>query len=144
MANVVYTIFMYNEIGGGTQIDLDNDTIKVSLHTSAYVPSAAGHAVFSHLTNEISVAGYTAGGQALAGKALSVTGANHARFIANDLSWTANITGARWAVVYKDTGAAGTSPLICAIDFGADKDHSGGTFTISWHVDGILYLVQGG
>lgn len=143
MANVIYNIFPYNEIGGGTQIDLDTDTIKVSLHTSSYTPDKVNHAFFSHLTNEISVGGYTAGGQALAGRSLSVTGDNKVKFDASDLSWTANVTGARWAVVYKDTGVTTTSPLICAIDFGADKDHTGGTFTIAWHADGILYLRQG-
>jgi hypothetical protein len=140
VANVVHNLFHFRELGGGAQIDLDADTIKVSLHTSAHTP-AKTQSFFSDLTNEIAVAGYTAGGQALAGKALSSSG-DRTIFDANDTSWTANITGARYAVVYKDTGVAGTSVLICTIDFGQDVSHVGGIFTIVWHADGILYARQ--
>lgn len=142
MANTVYHAFLFRQMGNGTIINFGADSFKVSLHTSTYVPNAAAHAFFSDLTNEIAVAGYTAGGQALAGQSIGLSG-GRGKFDANDLSWTANITGARWAVLYKDTGVASTSPLVCAIDFGADRDHTGGTFTITWHADGILYIKQG-
>jgi hypothetical protein len=48
-----------------------------------------------------------------------------------DPSWaSATISGIRYAVIYKDTGTAGTSPLLWLIDFGADQSVTSGTFTI--------------
>jgi hypothetical protein len=50
---------------------------------------------------------------------------------AADPSWaSATISGIRYAVLYKDTGTAGTSPLLWLIDFGADQSVTSGTFTI--------------
>jgi hypothetical protein len=50
---------------------------------------------------------------------------------AADPSWaSATISGIRYAVIYKDTGTAGTSPLLWLIDFGADQSVTSGTFTI--------------
>lgn len=47
--------------------DLVGAVVKLSLHTSGYVPSAgpAGHALASQLTNEISGGGYPVGGMTL-------------------------------------------------------------------------------
>jgi hypothetical protein len=48
-----------------------------------------------------------------------------------DPSWaSATISGIRYAVIYKDTGTASTSPLLWLIDFGADQSVTSGTFTI--------------
>ena len=50
------------------EIDLDSDTIKVTLHTSAYTPNLDTHAYVSDLTAELAAGGgYTTGGVTVAG-----------------------------------------------------------------------------
>jgi hypothetical protein len=58
---------------------------------------------------------------------------------AADPSWTtATISGIRKAVVYKDSGTANTSPLICLMVFDSDIAVVAGTFTVTLPVLGIL------
>ena len=141
------TIIAYNDgkmkILDGT-IDLDSDTIKVSLHTSTYSPDRDAHTFFSDLSNELAGSGgYTAGGGALASKTVSADDTNdRGVFDAADLTWSELTPSAafRYGVIYKDTGTPSASPLIAYIDFGADQNPSGSDFTIQWHTDGILYI----
>lgn len=139
MANVIYNSFKQNIANGG--IDLDTDTIKVALVTSSYSADQDNHDNFDDVTGEVSGTGYTAGGATLANKTVTLnTTTDRAIFDADNVSWAASSITARGAVVYKSTGTASTSRLICYIDFGEDKTSSSGTFTISWSADGILYL----
>ena len=137
MANVIYNSAKVNLLNGG--VDLDTDTIKVALVSSAYTASAA-HDFFDDITNEVSATGYTAGGQALASPAIALNGTT-AEFDAADVTWS--ITGtvtARGAVVYKDTGSAATSPLLFYYDFGTDETAEDGDFTIQWSANGLATL----
>lgn len=139
MADVIFNSFKMKIMNGS--IDLDTDTIKVALVTSTYTPNQDTHVFFSDVTNEVTGTGYTAGGAALAGKAVTQDDTdNEGVFDANDVSWTTATITARAAVLYKDTGTGSTSPLICYIDFGADKVSTAGTFTIAWNAEGILNL----
>lgn len=120
------------------EVDWDTDTIKVALCTSAYTPDQDAHQYFSSVTNEVSGTGYTAGGQTLAGASITYTaGTNVLKLDANDSSWPTSTITARYAVVYKSTGSAATSPLICYVDFGADVVSTAGTFSITWDAAGI-------
>src|SRR5688572_16042188 len=117
MASLVYNSYKKNLFDA--DVDLLVDTIKVALVTASYTPTA-GHDFFNDITNEVVGAGYTAGGATLGTK--TTTAGTTAVFDAADTSWAAaTITAARYAIVYKDTGNAATSPLIAAIDLGADK-----------------------
>jgi len=137
MADVIYNSFKRRLMQ--KDIDLVNDTIKVMLVTSAYAPDADLHEFKSGVTGEASGAGYTAGGAALANKAVSQDNADdEGVFDADDVTWAASTITARGAVLYKDTGVAGTSPLIAYFDFGSDKATEGTDFTIQWNAEGIL------
>lgn len=57
-------------------LDLDTNTFNVSLHTASYSPNKDTHDYFDDVTNEVSGTGYTAGGQALSSKTLTLTAAN--------------------------------------------------------------------
>jgi hypothetical protein len=58
------------------EIDLDSDTIKATLHTSAYTPNQDTHAYVSDITSEVANGnGYGTGGITLANKVVSYTGA---------------------------------------------------------------------
>jgi hypothetical protein len=137
MADVIYNSFKKRLMQ--KDIDLANDTIKVMLVTSGYTPDADAHEFKSDVTNEASGTGYTAGGAALANKAVTQDDTDdEGVFDADDTVWAASEITARGAVIYKDTGVATTSPLIYYIDFGSDKTTYGTDFKIQWNAEGIL------
>jgi len=139
MADVIYNAFKKNIMNGS--IDLDTDTIKVMLTTSTYEPSQDNDTYMNQVTNEVTGTGYTAGGATLANEAVTQDNTdNEGVFDADDVTWSTSTITARYAVIYKSSGASTTSPLICCIDFGADKSSSGGNFTIQWNAEGILNL----
>ena|SRR3990167_959152 len=142
MASLVYNPFKYRQLGDTsiTPINLKTDTIKIALLTSTYTPSDE-HDFYDDITNEVSGTGYTAGGATLTVTTSQDNTDNEGVFDAVDVSWT--ITGsftARYAVIYKSTGSAATSPLICLIDFGTNKSVDNETFQIIFAAEGILNL----
>lgn len=139
MADVIYNSFKMKIMDGS--IDLDTDTIKVALVTSAYTPNQDTHDFFDDVTNEVSGTGYTAGGASLASKAVTTdTTDNEGVFDAADVVWSTATVTARGAVIYKSTGTASTSALICYLDFGSDQSSSAADFTIAWNAEGIVNL----
>lgn len=109
---VVYNQFKLKQHNGNA-IDLDNDTIKVMIVTSAYTPSQS-HAFKSDITNEVSGTNYSAGGTAISGVTLALDG-NTVEWVHSDITWLQNASGfsnGRTFIWYKDTGVAGTSPVI--------------------------------
>lgn len=122
-------------------IDLDTDTIKVALVTSSYTPDIDAHDNFDDITNEVSGTGYTAGGATLGSVTVTVDNTdNEGVFDAADTSWASSTITARGAVIYKSTGTASTSKLICYVDFGSDVTSTSSTFQITWNSEGILNL----
>lgn len=139
MASVVYNSFK-RDIGNGG-IDWDTDTIKVALVTSSYSPNIDTHDNFDDVTNEVTGTGYTAGGATLASTTATVDTTNdRASYDAADTSWATSTITARGAVIYKSTGTASTSKLICYIDFGSDVTSTASNFSITWNANGILTL----
>jgi len=139
MADIIFNNFKKLIMNGS--IDLDTDTIKVALVTSAYTPDQDTHDFFDDVTNEVTGTGYTAGGASLANKAVTADNTdNEGVFDADDVTWSTSTITARAAVLYKSTGTASTSALICYIDFTSDKVSTAGNFTISWNSEGILNL----
>lgn len=120
---VIFNQFKLKQ-NNGNAIDLDTDTIKVMIVTSAYTASLA-HDFKDDITNEVSGTNYTAGGTAISGVTLALS-SNTAQWVHADITWLqsagAGFSTGRTFVWYKDTGVAGTSPLIMymteASDFG--------------------------
>jgi len=124
------------------EIDFDTDTIKVMLCASGYTPNQDSHRYKSSVTNEVTGTGYTAGGATLASKAVTYNASTNTLTLdAADPQWPSSTITARYAVFYKDSGTAGTSPLLCYWDFGADVISSGTSFNIQLAAQGILTLV---
>ncbi len=124
------------------RVDWAGDTIKVMLCTSSYTPDQDAHDFKDDITNEVSGTGYTAGGATLASKTVTYTGASNKLVLdAADSVWTTASFTARYAIVYKDTGSAATSPVLGFVDFGANQTVTAGTFTITWDADGVLKAV---
>lgn len=127
------------KLGDGT-IDLDSNTITVSLHTSSYTPSTA-HSVTSDLTNEVGNGnGYTTGGYTLTGCTFTQTGGTAAFKSGVNPSWTGASAGftARYAVFRAGTNLIGYMLLDSAP---ADVSFSvGNTVTISMNASGWFTL----
>lgn len=136
---VPYQNFIKNQVDGSLVTDWDTDSIKISFHTVTYVPSATADNDFADVTNEVTGDGYTAGGNTLTASVTGPTG-NNVTLDASNTTWSEGASGftdARIAVCYKDTGTAGTSPLIAYNDLGASKSNDDGDLTFDLS-DGIV------
>lgn len=141
------TTTLYNALrkylADGT-IDLDSDTIKVALVNSGYTPDAA-HVHYADVSaNEVANgSGYVTGGQTLANKVSSYTGAN-GKWTADNPVWAGLTKTFRYAVVYAVKTANGvTNPLIAVIlldNTPADVVVSGADYSIQWNAAGIIAL----
>lgn len=123
----------------GTNVVLTTDTIKLSLHSSSYVPDIDADEFFSNVDNEVAASGtYAAGGATLTVASSTDDTDNEGVFDATDVSFTSATITARYAIIYKSTGTASTSPLILYLDFSTDQISTAGTFTIAFAAEGIL------
>jgi VCBS repeat-containing protein len=106
--------------------DLDTDTIKLALYTSAATLGAATTAYTT--SDEVSSSGtnYTAGGNTLTGATVSLSGTT-AFVDFSDTSWSSATITARGALVYN---ASKSNKAIAVLDFGSDKTSTNGTFTV--------------
>jgi hypothetical protein len=129
-------------VAGTETLDWDANTIKVSLHTSAWTPAQDTHDYANDASNELSTAGgYTAGGQTLTSKTVTYdTTSDEIRMDATDAQWTSASFSAYYAAIWKDSGNSATSPLLAYVDFGGTETVSSGTFTIQWDSTGVLKL----
>ena len=146
MASIIPNSFKGRLMGDtaqiSTAINLATDTIKIMLVTASYTPSADND-VFVSTPDDYEVA--NSGTYAAGGATLTVTGStddtdDEGVFDAVDVSWTGATITARYAVIYKSTGTASTSPIICVIDFGSNQISTNGTFAITFAAEGILNL----
>lgn len=124
MSNSLYAKGKEKLLSGA--IDLTTATMKVALVKSAYAVNLGTHEFLSDLgANRLNT------DQTLSGK--SVTGGV---FDANDVTFTAVTAGdtALAVVIYKDTGVAGTSPLLyyCDVITGFPLTTTGGDVVIGW------------
>lgn len=121
------------------EIDILADDIRVALCTSSYTPNQDTHNYFDDITNEVTGTGYTADG-ALLGSKTNTAASGVYTFDAADTTWTSSTITARYAILYKDTGTASTSPLIGYVDFGGDVSSTSSDLTIQWNASGIFYI----
>lgn len=109
--------------------------LKVALYDNSFTPDPT-HTTYS-TTNELATAnGYTQGGMAI--PSLAASGTNPRKLTGDPNVWTATGAGftAYYAVIYDPDDS---DQVIAEIDFGGAQTASGGgTFTITWHADGIL------
>lgn len=128
MANALYDLARQSFLSQSPSIDWDTDDIKVVL-VRGYAPNLATDQYLSDVTG---------GGGTLVATSANLAGKTVAAGVAdaNDVTFTAVATGAacNLLVGYKDTGVAGTSPLIFAIDTATNLPvtPNGGDITITW------------
>ncbi len=121
-------------------IDFAADTIKCALVTG-YTPDIDAHDNWDDVSStEESGTGYTAGGETLASKTVTQDNTNNQADVdAADVTWTGLDVGTpSHAILYKDTGTASTSTLMCYMEISTASN--GGDYTISWNAGGIFTL----
>lgn len=142
MANAIYNTFKKCIMDGTHDLDDAGQTVKCMLVSSGYTPDVDTHDFIDDVNPyEITGTGYTAGGATLMNKTVIQDNVDdEGVWDADDVVWPDSTITAAGCVLYKDTGTASTSRLICYFDFQGDKSSSGGDFTVQWHAEGILNL----
>lgn len=129
------------KIFSGLALDLLNDDIRVALLTQAYGVDLAVDEFFDDIsTNESVFTGYTAGGELLVNKSLTLNG-KILTFDADDVVWAVTGTASAYqAVIYKDTGDPATSPLLFHKPFLKLRTIINKPFTLEWASEGIFAM----
>jgi hypothetical protein len=128
MANALYDKYREACLSGTPVVSWSADTIKCGL-ARGYTPNLGTHQFLSD---------FTGAGGTVVGTAATLASKTVANGIADaaDVTFTAVPAGAACPhiLIYKDTGTAGTSPLIALIDTatGLPFTPNGGDCTISW------------
>ena len=140
MADVVPNGLKQTLLQGG--IDGDNDSFKLALLDSNHSNNIDSQEFWGDVNgNEVSGSGYSAGGQAISNTGTSQDDTDdEGVFDGDDVTWSNSTITASYAVVYKDTGSASTSNIVCIFDFGGSKSSDNGDFTVSFGSEGILNI----
>ena len=115
--------------------------IKVALLKPTFVPNRDTQKLWTDISaQEVTGPTYTAGGIALAGKAVAYDpSADRTDLKANDTTWGPGATfDTAFAAIYDDSGS---KPLWSLVDFEGTKSVSNGVFTIDWSTVGLLYVI---
>lgn len=126
MANALYDLARQSFLSQSPSIDWDTDNIKCSLvRSSDYTPNLATDQFLSSVPTRVADSGNFGTKTVAAGVA-----------DAADITFTAVAAGAaiQYLLIWKDTGVAGTSPLIALIDTatGLPVTPNGGDIVIAW------------
>ena len=140
MAAKMYGLFLKSM--ANKELNLNTDSIKAMLCTSAYAPNQDTDQYKLAVTSEVVGAGYTAGGVAVTGVSVTYTAATNvlALFVTVP-AWAASTITARYLVLYDATPATdATRPLIMYDDFVSDQVSSAGSFTYTANAGGIATI----
>jgi len=112
-----------------------SDSATLSKSTTAYAaPTSATADPTSTYEVTTSSSGYTGGGNTLTASADPVLSGDTACVKFNDTSWTSASFTARGCLIYNSTSVTGftANRAVCAVNFGADKTVTSGTFTVEF------------
>lgn len=117
-------------------VHASTDTYKIALYTSSATLGASTTAYSA--TNEVTGAGYDAGGKTLTGYVSGLaTGTAYITF--DDPSWTSSTITARGCLIYNSSKS---NKAVAAFDFGSDVISVSGTFTIDLPAAGASALIR--
>jgi hypothetical protein len=107
------------------------DAYKLALFTSSATLSAA--TTDYSTSNEVSGAGYSAGGGALVNVTPTTIGTTAIADF-NDLTFTSSTITANGALIYntQTAGGSGTTNAVAVLAFGSDKTSTNGDFTVQF------------
>lgn len=123
-------------------IDLDTDTFKIMLTSSAYTPDIDTHDFRNDVTNEVANSGtYAAGGGATTVTLSYDAATNEVRVVLADVAFTSATITARTAVLYKSRGGASSADeLVGYCTEATDISSTAGTFTVDNPVTSSLKI----
>jgi hypothetical protein len=137
MASAVYPKALQSFLTANPAIDVDTDTIKV-----AAVDLTADYTYSSSHQYKSSVTSYSGATDATLASVTGTSGTMDAADLAP--AWASLAQSSTKTigalVVYKDTGNAATSPLICYIELASAVTPNGGDINITWNASGILSI----
>ena len=118
-------------------------TLKIAQVTGGYTPDPNADEFFDDISNEVSGAGYTAGGNEVANPGVTLDANGDVVFDGDDPDpWEADEGGfsdARRSILYYDTGTPSTSRLVAySDDYGSDRGNADGDFAIELDENGIV------
>jgi hypothetical protein len=126
VGNFTCTSFKLALLDGTMDFSADtSQTYKIALYTSSATLNADTTTYTT--TNEVSGAGYTAGGVAIT--PTTTTSETTAYVDFSNATWTNSTITARGALIYS---AGGTNPAVAVLDFGSDKSSNSSTFTVTF------------
>lgn len=129
----IYNSF-WNDLARGS-IDLDTDTFRVMLVTSAYAFDKDAHTKRNQVTNEVTGTGYTAGGVITTCTIAVNTTLDRTTYTFSAVNWPTSTITARGAVCYKARGGASSADeLVWWNNFGTNQTSSATTFTVAQSV----------
>lgn len=148
MAVVAHTYTKYGISAVEKFSDYVNNDIKVMLLSAYTVGTTQDSAQFLSdvvtigTATEATGTGYTAGGQSLTTKTVSVGAANHVVTLScANPSWPNSTLTAAYALFYDNTPATTTTkPVILYWDFGGNVSSTSGVFTLTISSSGLLTL----
>lgn len=150
MAAQAWAIYnSFKEYMADGTIDLDNDTFRIGLYTSASNAATATLSVRGSVTNEVANgSGYVTGGKTLAGVTWATgASASEMRFDGTATIWSAsggNVANIKYAVLYDEsTGvSAGNRKVVCSSQLSTSQFTvtDGNTLTITPSANGIFEL----
>lgn len=120
-------------------IDLESDTINFAFMATSYTPDIDAHVYWSDISASIA-SGTTV--QVLGSKTVTVDNTNNrAEFDAANVSVAGITAETDKFVLYKNTGVAATSQLICCVDIAEGTLRPiGGTLGINFNAEGIFAI----
>jgi len=101
------------------------DTFKIALYTSSATLDASTTAYTT--SNEVTGAGYTAGGNTLTVSVVPTSTGTTAYLSFSNTTWAASTITARGALIYNSSQS---NAAVAIFDFGSDKSTVSGDFTI--------------
>lgn len=130
MTSIVYNSCIDDQARGN--IIFASDTFKALLVTASYAPNKDTHLKRSDVTNEVSGAGYAAGGLTATVTVTKDTVNDRVDTSLGAVSWASSTITAAGAVYYKSRGgAASADELVAYVDFGGNVISTNGTFALS-------------
>lgn len=145
MAGGYYGLTLEKQLIDSLGKSLESETdIKIMLAADAYTPNFDTHNFRDDVTNEPGNSGtYASGGSLLTTTEITVASpaATQEKYSGDNLSWTGTTITARGTVAYVARGGASSSDeVIVANTFGSDVTTAGGTFSVTWHANGLFYV----
>lgn len=119
---------------------LEAETHKELLVTDTYTPNFDTHDFRDDVTDEVSGAGYTAGGVAVTTTEVTIASGSLKYDAADTVYTTVTVSNAMAGIIFFNVGTAATDQLVLLQDFVTAASSTAANFTIQHHSNGILAI----